>query len=257
MSVAEPNLLKAQLRRAERRNRAAAILLVLPALLFLLLIFVMPIVMFLGLSVRNPEMRIVMPRTSEAISGWSGNELPDPKIIATFVEEMRELQVSGTLGRVAKRLNYAIPGFRSLLLKTGRAIDSKPGQQDPSLLLASIDERWNQKEYWSAIQQASSPITDFYLLESIDLMRDHDGQIVHAPQDRAVFIDVLLRTFWISLVVTLLCLLLGYPLAYLLTELPAGKSNALDDSDPHSVLYVAACANHGLARAASARRPRS
>jgi putative spermidine/putrescine transport system permease protein len=227
MKIGELTALKAQLRRVERRHKTGAILLILPALLFLILTFVLPIVLFLALSVQNPEMRSVMPRTSEAIREWDGKELPGAPITMAFVEEMRSSQENGSLGKVAKRLNYAIPGFRSMILKTARALSAEPASQDPLVVLTGIDERWGQKEYWSAIQQAALPITDFYLLESFDLMRDRSGQIVRAPHDRAVFVDVLLRTFWISLVVTLVCLLLGYPLAYLLAELPTDKSNAL------------------------------
>ena len=47
------------------------------------------------------------------------------------------------------------------------------------------------------------------------------------PPDQAIYLGIFLRTFWISFVVTALCLLLGYPLAYKLASLPARISNLL------------------------------
>ena len=47
------------------------------------------------------------------------------------------------------------------------------------------------------------------------------------PKDRALYIMVFLRTFWMSFVVTLWCLLLGYPVAWMLASLPVRYSNLL------------------------------
>ena len=45
--------------------------------------------------------------------------------------------------------------------------------------------------------------------------------------DQRVFGRILVRTFEISAIVTLCCLLLGYPLAYWLSTLPARQANVL------------------------------
>src|SRR5436305_12937349 len=47
------------------------------------------------------------------------------------------------------------------------------------------------------------------------------------PPDQRVFGTILARTFGISAVVTLWCLLLGYPLAYWLSTLSARQANVL------------------------------
>ncbi|HEX6361567.1 MAG TPA: ABC transporter permease, partial [Albitalea sp.] len=62
---------------------------------------------------------------------------------------------------------------------------------------------------------------------SVDLRRDAQGRIERMPPDQRVFGRILLRTFEISAVVTFWCLLLGYPLAYWLSTLPARKANVL------------------------------
>ena len=58
-------------------------------------------------------------------------------------------------------------------------------------------------------------------------LRDIGGNIVPASGDRAVYSDALQRTFLLSALVTALCLLLGFPIAYLLATLPLRHSNLL------------------------------
>jgi putative spermidine/putrescine transport system permease protein len=58
-------------------------------------------------------------------------------------------------------------------------------------------------------------------------VRDADGVIRDVPENEAIYVDVLLRTLMISATVTALTLLMGFPVAYLLANLPTGTSNLL------------------------------
>ena len=220
--------LMASLRRAERAQRVRSLLLVLPAIVFLLVMFVLPILSMLVVAVENPELGEVMPRTAAAIRAWDGSDLPPPATVATFVEELRQAAGDGSIGKVARRLNYSIPGFRSVLLRTGRSLPP-PGTPDAALMpvLAEVDPHWAQPEYWVAMKRAAPVVTDLYLLAAVDLRRDARGAIVTVPPDQAVFVTVFGRTFWMSLVVTAVCLVLGYPIAHLLASLPARRGNVL------------------------------
>ena len=53
------------------------------------------------------------------------------------------------------------------------------------------------------------------------------GKFIGAPADEKIFVQVLFRTFSIATAVTVLCLALGYPLAYVLASLPTRTANAL------------------------------
>jgi putative spermidine/putrescine transport system permease protein len=93
--------------------------------------------------------------------------------------------------------------------------------------MLALDARWAELPYWQAIAKNASRWTPDYLLMSLDLRRGIDGSIEQVAPDQRVFTRILLRTFEISAVVTLACLLLGYPLAYWLSTLPARKANVL------------------------------
>jgi putative spermidine/putrescine transport system permease protein len=218
--------LKAGLRRAERRQTIRALALVAPLLIFLALNFIAPIALMMLRSVQNPELPAAMPQTAAAMRQWDSRALPHDGIAAVFADELKAAQANGTLGVVASRLNYDINGFRSLLFSTARNLPLPSGV--PALQgLIEIDPRWGDRAYWSAMQQAAVPITSFYLLASVDRRIDADGELKRTASEHAVFVDIFLRTFWISFVVTALCLALGYPVAYLLASLPSRVGNLL------------------------------
>ena len=226
MRAADGVPLKVKLRRAERMRTVQAMSLIAPLLLFLILSFIVPIAAMLFNSVKNPELGTILPGTAVEIRRWDGSGLPDQELLAVFAADMRAAKTARTIGRVGKRLNYDIAGFRSLILKTARKM---PPPETPNLIdeLIKIDQRWGEPRYWSAIKKAAPPYTTFYLLAALDLAFDDEGSVVRAPPETSIYLGVLQRTFWISIVVTVVCFLLGYPIAYLLANLPTKTSNLL------------------------------
>jgi len=218
--------LKEMLQRAERRRKMRAAGLVAPLFFFLLITFVIPILLLLYRTVENPEILEVMPRTAQAIQSWDGVDIPGEAVFEALVADLRQAREDRDVGKAGKRLNYDITGFRSLLIKTARKVSqfkTEPASYREAIV--AIDGRWNEQRYWSAVKQAASPYTDFYLLAAIDFERDKDGRIQRVPEDRALYTRVFVRTFWMSLVVTIWCLLLGYPVAWMLASLPVRYSN--------------------------------
>jgi putative spermidine/putrescine transport system permease protein len=218
--------LRRGLRRSERLRKGQAALLVAPLFLFLLVFFLMPIAGMLVRSVANPELRTVMPQTAALIRDWDGEGLPDEQILASFAAELRDAYEARMLALAAKRLAYDLPGFRSLLLAAGRNLPEAPEGSWRETLIG-CDPRWGETATWAAIQRAAAPWTPLYILAALDRQQDAAGQIVRAPPEQAIYVDILLRTFWIGFVVMTFCLLLGYPLAYKLASLPTRISNLL------------------------------
>lgn len=217
--------LRRELRRAERRRQARAFLLVAPLLGFILVFFLLPIGRMLLLSVYSGEMREVMPHAAEALRAWDGKGLPHEKTIAAFASDLKAVQQARKVPVVAKRLNYEDAGFRPLLAATARALPDTPPSSWRETF-AGIDPQWREPATWAALRRASGAYTDLYLLAALDLKRGPEG-IERAPSDQAIYLSLLGRTFWISAMVTLICLALGYPLAYRLATLPARQSNLL------------------------------
>jgi putative spermidine/putrescine transport system permease protein len=227
--MAEPDRisLRVKLRRAERRRTRTSLLLIAPLVAYLTLTFAVPIGIVLYQSVDNPEVVSSLPRTTAAIAGWDRKETPGEEVYAALVDDLRSIKEDqGAVGRAAKRLNYEIPGFRGMTFAIVRQIDRFEAPPFKEKLIA-LDSRWADREYWAVIQRNAHPYTDYYLLTSVDRKRGADGAIVKVVSNEAIFLDVFWRTLWISAVVTCACLILGYPVAFLLASLPVRISNLL------------------------------
>jgi putative spermidine/putrescine transport system permease protein len=218
--------LKAEMRRAERRQQLRAFVLVAPLVLFLFANFLLPLGLIAFRSIDDREVRAALPQTIAALATWQGSGLPDRSVMAAFIEEVKGLSGTEGMSQVANRLNFDTNGYRSLLLKTARRLPSAD-ISDPERALTQIDPKWGERETWGALRRAAGPVTMFYLLSAVDLKKAADGAIGAVAPEQAVFKTIYLRTFWISLVVTVTCLLLGYPVAYLLASLPPRFANPL------------------------------
>ena len=218
--------LKVRLRRVERRRKLQALALVAPLFLFLSVSFAVPIAGLLYRSINSPEVLETLPRTAAEIRGWDGRGLPSEGVFAALAADMRTAKAAKTLALAARRLNYDIVGFRSLMLGTARKL-LKTGAPPFRDAFISIDARWGDREYWAAIKRAAVPITGFYLLAALDRKVDAEGAISRVPREQALYVGIFLRTFWMSFVVMAACFALGYPLAYMLATLPTRIGNLL------------------------------
>ena len=226
MSGPAPPGLARMLRRDRRPRRVAALLLVAPLLLFAILNFALPVGMLLFRSVDDHPIAAVLPRTLAAIPAWDGTGLPGEAVQRALYDDLAAARAARTLTTAGSRLNAAIPGFQALINATGRSM-SAPSPASATAALAAVDSRWTETRYWSVLRQlAGPPFTAMYLLRSFDLTLA-DGRVAPVPEPQRIFATLWLRTFWVSLTVTLLCALLGYPVAYVMANARPRIANVL------------------------------
>ncbi len=218
--------LKTKLARATRRQKIRALLLVAPLFLFIFFSFLWPIGMMLLRSVDSPEFGQIMHRTTAALEQWDGKELPPESAWQALVEDLAEARADKTIGKVASVVNFELPAARSLFIKSARkARQIKEPPYKEALL--EIEKRWDDVKIWSLMKQLSSPYTARFYVNAVDRRFNEDGDIVMQPEERQIYLPLFWRTLVLSLIVTSACLLLGYPVAYLLSVLPLRTSNLL------------------------------
>jgi putative spermidine/putrescine transport system permease protein len=218
--------LKTRLRRAERKRKLQAIGLVLPLFLFIVVTFILPMAVLMFRSVDNPEIVSTLPNTIAALQEWDGEDIPDEPVFAALAADFKESQKNRTTGLVGKRINYELAGTRSKIIATARKIEKiENGPYREAFIEAS--DIWGEHKTWVVLKRAGSPYTTFYFTAALDLTWNADNELVQAPPQQSLFRDVFVRTFSISLTVTLATLLLGFPVAYLLATLPTKTSNLL------------------------------
>ena len=76
--------LEVSLKKAERKNKIKAFLLVAPLLLFILITYIMPIGGMLTRSVDDTMVTNMLPKTYKAMEKWDGQELPQKKFLKLF-----------------------------------------------------------------------------------------------------------------------------------------------------------------------------
>ena len=220
--------LKTSLRRATARRRIRTFLLVVPILAFLLITFVFPVIDMLFRSVDNQIVSSVLPRTTLAIQSWdpASEELPPEFVYEALVLDFQEAFKDKTLGRAGRRLNYEQSGIMSLFRKSGRRARRITEAPFKDQVLA-IDQRWAELTTWQLIHQESSTVTESYFLSAVDLRVDYKGEVSWKAEERRIYLFLFYRTLWMSALITIFCLLLGYPVAFLLATLPPRQSNLL------------------------------
>ena len=93
--------------------------------------------------------------------------------------------------------------------------------------ILGVNEDWSDPNLWRAMRSASSPYTVDFYLAATDHTRDKDNNIVPVDPQRAIYGKLFIRTAILSLVITVLCMFLAFPIAHLLASLPLAKSNLL------------------------------
>jgi putative spermidine/putrescine transport system permease protein len=227
MLAADGTPLKVSIQRALRRQKIRALLLVAPLFLFICITFLAPIGDMLFRSVENAIVPETLPQTVVALKTWDSKsgEAPSEKVFAALYADLKVAVKEKSHTRVASRLNYESPGVASLFRKSGRRIKRmQEGNYKEQFI--KIDKDWGKTIVWETIQRFSGNYTKGYFLASVDAKETVDG-ISMKPEGERIYLYMLLRTMILSVVITGTCVLLGYPIAYILSVLPLRTSNLL------------------------------
>jgi putative spermidine/putrescine transport system permease protein len=198
-------------------------------LAFLSVAFLYPLAAFLYRGIDNSEIAGNLPETAKAIAAWDQTSVtPGEDTFAALVKDLAEAQANGRAALLARYLNYRVNGFRSLIMTTAEAAPGITATGPPYKdALIAADPRWSETTYWQAIARDTASLTPFYFLEATDLERGPDGRVTKKAEDEALYVGVLGRTLLISSLVTLFCLLIAYPIAYLVASSPPKTANRL------------------------------
>jgi putative spermidine/putrescine transport system permease protein len=158
-------------------------------------------------------------QTVAALASWDGRSLPDDSVYRLLAADLQRAREADTLALAARRLNYDLSGFRSLLFSTARNLPPAEAPLFKDKFIA-INPAWGDIAHWGAIRDAGGPVTAFYLLSAMDLKKSPDGSIVARADQDAIFLTIFVRTFGIAFVVTLICFIVGFPVSYFLASLP-------------------------------------
>ncbi|NNF23303.1 MAG: ABC transporter permease [Rhodobacteraceae bacterium] len=112
--------------------------------------------------------------------------------------------------------------------RVDQVIDALPGFETVSVReqFLDADEDWGGADIWRTIQTYSPAYTSGYFLNAVDMEKGTDGPQFR-PENEQIYLTLFKRTMFMSMVITFSCILLGYPVAWILANLPARTANLL------------------------------
>ena len=226
LTTADGRPLREALAAAQARARRRALLLVLPLLAFVLLTFLIPIGYMLKRSFEHDGFAASAPALVEWFAANPDFDPADPPeaAYAALVQDLARMQVEKTTGTAGTRINYSVPGTISLFKKGAREAATLTPPYKESLV--ALDPDWARPALWRGMESASHVYTpEFYRVASDMKLTDDGWQ--RAPERDRIYLYLFFKTFLISAIITVLCLLLAFPVAHLLAPLPMAKSSLL------------------------------
>ena len=208
--------------------------LALPLVAFIAVTFLAPLGAMLARSVYDPVVADALPETLAVLQTWDGGSIPDEAVFAALGRELVAAYEARTLGQVATRLNRVQSGLRSVVMRSARSLRSieveETGQETATPwrdAVLAVGEAWGDIETWRAVRRAGQSVTARHYLHALDLDRGAAEEIVRQPPELRIYLPLLARTLAVSTSITVLCLLLGYPVAYLIVHAPSTRANLL------------------------------
>ena len=213
---------------ARARLRAAG--LALPLVAFIGVTFLAPLWTMFARSVYDPVVADALPETLALLRDWDGAGLPDEEVFAAAARELSRADGERRSGMLGGRVNRVASGMRSVITRGARAatarLEAGSGPSFTDTLIAARPE-WGEVSTWRTIRTAGQRFTGRHYLHALDLQRAEDGSVVRMDPDRRVHLPLLWRTLLISLAVTLLCLVLAYPIAHRIAAAPPRRARWL------------------------------
>ena len=175
------------------------------------------------------EMAALLPQTAAAYSDWAiYTAIADEDVVseedpweAVYAALALDLARADTAAALA---SYTGAGAGPL----ANAIAALPSLPQIDFRAAFIEENdgWGDTENWQTIKIYSPDYTTGYFLNAIDMEKGLEG-VNARPESQQLYIKLFIRTMIMSLIITGSCILLGYPVAWLLANLPVRSANVL------------------------------
>lgn len=210
----------ASARRFATRRKLLAALPAMPLLVFLCAFLLVPLAIIVKTAFEDPEIATILPATVVTLADWDGQGLPGDDSYRALARDLARAKADRSTRQLGRRLEYAVDGGMTAVTKGTRAASAEVlhgAPQEIRQALITADPAWGQPGIWQAIAEAPGRTSLFYLKWALgfDIKRAQDGGVSQAASYD--FLAIYGRTLMVSLMVTALTVLIGYPLAYVVS----------------------------------------
>ena len=150
----------------------------------------------------------------------SKSDYPPEAVFELFVKNMADARSNRepgkTIGNIAVRTNYEIPGTGSLFKSTGRKVRNiTEGPYKEALF--ELNKKWENPNLWRTLKRISKDYTPGFYVAALDRQYNSDGEIELKSDENRIYVKIFGRTMWLSFLITFICLVLAFPIAYLMS----------------------------------------
>ncbi|ANY18649.1 Putrescine transport system permease protein PotH [Tsuneonella dongtanensis] len=205
--------------RQRRQDGLIGFSLLLPLLLYLGVFLAGPLASMLVQSVYEPSISRDLPDTAAALSDWSPDRPVPQAAVDALVREGVQLLKRERIGEVADRLDFEVPGGGGLLTLTLRRLALDVPRRWEIGTLSAVDPRWGEPDIWAAIKRGEHALTFTFFIRALDHRVNAHGELVAAIPGQYPHLSLLWKTLWLGGMITVLTLLLAYPMSYFIAGL--------------------------------------
>lgn len=218
-------------KKYNNKHKRRALLLVMPLMVFLIFFFITPIGYILYKGFYNDNVAIALPETIATLDNWHYDNklLPLEKSYKTLVIELQALSVNRLTSKLTSKLNILLPHSNIAINKTVNKLakTNLTNIDNYKKHLININPIWSDTKIWAAIKHYGNSFTLDYYANALDYKANINGGYNLAVDGERVYITILKRTLWSALLITVLCLLLAYPVAYFIAHQTTKVANIL------------------------------
>ena len=189
-----------------------------PLLVFLGVFFLLPLLYVLHTGLHNPVIGSAWPEFIQALRD-DHDEVPGEAVYRALVREIQRQHEDEAYKLTLKPFSQQEPELWRLLQHTAESLPPENFASAKAWFIGS-NPAWAEPDTWKVIRRVAAPYTTHNVVNALDVTLSPEGNLRLKPAERRgyslVIRDTLIMGFW----VTLLALLLGYPLSYRLVTMP-------------------------------------
>lgn len=196
-----------------------------PLLLVLGFCFLLPLLYVLHTGLHNPVIGSAWPDFIQALREDHDNPPGEP-VFRALADALKRQQQDEVYTATIKPFSQQDPELWRLLLQIAKTL---PPENFPSAKAWFIGKNptWAEPDTWRVMRRVAAPYTTYNLVNAFDGTLTPDGTLHLKPVERRDYSLVIRDTLIMGVWVTLVALLIAYPLAYRLVTMPKTPARAV------------------------------
>jgi putative spermidine/putrescine transport system permease protein len=189
-----------------------------PLLLLLSVCFVLPLLYVLHTGLHNPVIGGAWPEFIQALRADHENP-PGELVFRALAREIQRQRQDEAYKLTLKPFSQQEPELWRLLQHMADTLPPESFASAKAWFIGN-DPAWAEPDTWKVIRRVSAPYTTHNLVNAFDVNLTPEGTLRLKPSERRGYSLVIGDTLVMGMWVTLIALIVGYPLAYRLVTMP-------------------------------------